>query len=72
MITMQRYTFYSPHVRQVIDNTGIVHETRTADGRSYARETCCESDRWHLIEPVNTCGENVVTTCLSCIGSKHG
>ncbi len=66
-----QYVFYSPLVRQVMDNQGIVHETFEVpqpSGKTYRRATWCSRTDWHLVEPVNTCGANTVTNCLSCLG----
>lgn len=63
----QRYTFYSMHVRKVMDGQGIVHDTRLAAAdRSYHRETCCSSTMWHRLEPIMIVEEDMVTTCLEC------
>lgn len=65
------YTYYSPQVRKVMDMTGVVHETCVAapSAQGYARRTRCESTQWHLVEPLLTVDENIVTTCLECVGA---
>jgi hypothetical protein len=67
----QPYTFYSNRVRKVRDTTGVVHETFSADGVPFGRRTYCESNLWHLFEPLNTCDETEVTTCISCLGMRR-
>lgn len=67
------YMFTSPHVRKVVDSENIVHETwLAATALAYRRYTHCTSAVWHLVEPINACGNDRPTTCLSCLGSQHG
>jgi hypothetical protein len=68
----QPYTFYSNKPRKVRDVTGIVHETFRAEGVPFGTRTCCESNQWHLFEPLNTVDEVEVTTCLMCLGTVNG
>lgn len=68
----QPYTFLSSLVRQAVDSAGIVHDTCESSGY-HRRMTLCQSSIWHLVEPIMVVmAELHVTTCLQCIGARHG
>ena len=64
------YMFVSSLVRQVVDASGVVHDTfpynKNRFVHPYNRATYCSSTLWHLLEPINAC-EPTVTTCLTCL-----
>lgn len=67
----QPYVYYSSLVRRAVDAEGIVHDVIPGgDHVQYSRRTRCERGTWANLEPVSSSLEELVVTCIECIGAR--